>query len=162
MESRKKSKIYIETTVISYYSAHISRDIITAGHQQITREWWDNQISRYTPYVSEIVLDEISRGDPEAAQKRLYIVSDFDLLTIDKEVQKLSEIYYKALELSDKCKLDAMHLALAVQNGMDFLVSWNFVHIVGARPRKIIDEINFELGIKSTILCTPEELIEED
>ena len=36
-----KPKIYIETSVISYYTSRPSRDIVTAGRQQITREWWD-------------------------------------------------------------------------------------------------------------------------
>jgi hypothetical protein len=44
---------------------------------------------------------------------------------------------------------------------MDYLVSWNFLHMVGARPRKILEEINYQQGIKSPILCTPEDLIEE-
>ncbi len=31
-------KVYIETTIISYLAAHPSRDLIVAGHQQITHE----------------------------------------------------------------------------------------------------------------------------
>ena len=58
-----KPKSYLETTVISFYTAQISRDLITAGHQQVTREWWDNQLGRFTPYISEIVYEEIARGD---------------------------------------------------------------------------------------------------
>ena len=73
----------------------------------------------------------------------------------------MAKVYFDALDLLDKSRLDALHLALAVQHGMDYLVSWNFIHIVGARPRKIIDEMNYQKGIKSPILCTPEELIEE-
>lgn len=156
-----KPKIYLETTVISYYTAHPSRDLVTTGHQQVTREWWDNQLDRYTPFISEIVYEDISRGDLEAAQKRMKVVEEFDYLEINTEVLNLAKVYFEALDLSDKSRLDALHLALAVQHGMDFLVSWNFMHIVGARPRGLIDEINYQRGIKSPILCTPEELIEE-
>ncbi|MEK6765294.1 MAG: type II toxin-antitoxin system VapC family toxin [Planctomycetota bacterium] len=156
-----KPKSYLETTVISFYTAQISRDLITAGHQQVTREWWDNQLGRFTPYISEIVYEEIARGDQNAAQKRIKAVEGFGYLEINSEVLKLAKVYFDALDLSDKSRLDALHLALAVQHGMDYLVSWNFIHIVGARPRKIIDEINYQNGIKSPILCTPEELIEE-
>ena len=66
-----KPKIYIETTVISYYTSRQSRDLIIAGHQQVTSEWWDNQLDKFKPYVSEIVYTEISRGDPDAVKKEL-------------------------------------------------------------------------------------------
>ena len=67
-----------------------------------------------------------------------------------------------ALELPDKARLDSIHLALAVQHGMDYLVSWNFIHIVGARPRGIVQAINYSKGIVTPIICTPEELFEEE
>jgi len=156
-----KPKIYVETTVISYYTSQISRDIIIAGHQQITREWWDNQIDRYTPYISEIVYDEITRGDSKAAKRRIKAVEGFNYLEINSNVLKIAKEYFEALDLPDKSRFDALHLALAVQHGMDYLVSWNFIHLVGARPRKVIEEINHQKGIKSPIFCTPEELIEE-
>ena len=35
-----KPKVYIETSIISYHTAQPSRDLIVAGHQQITQEWW--------------------------------------------------------------------------------------------------------------------------
>jgi hypothetical protein len=66
-----KHKLYIETSVISYFTSRPSRDLIIASHQQITQEWWTRQIKQYESYVSEVVLDEISHGDTNAAQLRL-------------------------------------------------------------------------------------------
>lgn len=123
-----KPKIYLETTVVSYYTGQISRDIIIAGHQQITREWWDNQLDRYTPFISEIVYEEITRGDQKAAKKRIKAVEGFDYLEINSDVLKIAKDYFEALDLPDKSRLDALHLALAVQHGLDYLVSWNFIH----------------------------------
>lgn len=156
-----KPGVYLETSVISYYTAQISRDLIIAGHQQITREWWDKQLHHFTPYISEIVFEEISRGNQKAAQIRIQSVEEFAYLEITSGVLKLAKIYFDALDLPDKSRLDSLHLALTVQHGIEYLVSWNFIHIVGARLRKIIDEINYRLGIKSPTLCTPEELMEE-
>ena len=100
-------------------------------------------------------------GDPKAVQKRIKCVETCNYLEITEEVLELSKLYYDALDLPDKARLDAVHLSLAVQHGMDYLVSWNFAHLVGARPRRIIQEINYQYGIRSPVLCTPEELIEE-
>ncbi len=44
-----KQKLYIESSVISYYTSRPSRDLIVAGHQQITQQWWDQQLSGYDP-----------------------------------------------------------------------------------------------------------------
>lgn len=157
-----KPKLYIETSVISYYTSRPSRDLIVAGHQQITQEWWTRQIQQYEPHVSEVVLDEISRGDVIAAQSRLEAAEGFIPLEITSDVIGLAQEYYAALELPDKARLDSIHLALAVQHGMDYLVSWNFIHIVGARPRGIVQAINYSRGIVTPIICTPEELFEEE
>ncbi len=35
-----KSRVYIETTVLSYLTAWPSRDLVRAAHQQVTVEWW--------------------------------------------------------------------------------------------------------------------------
>jgi len=38
-----KAKVYVETSVISYLTSRPSRDVVIAGHQQITRDWWQTQ-----------------------------------------------------------------------------------------------------------------------
>jgi predicted nucleic acid-binding protein len=157
-----KPRLYIETSVISYYTARPSRDLIVAGHQQITQQWWLQQLARYEPYISEVVQEEISRGDPPAVALRLRAVRGFARLLVTPDVTRLARKYYDALDLPDKARLDALHLALAVQHGMDYLVSWNFTHIVGARPRGVIQKINYRLRLETPIICTPEELIEEN
>ena len=35
-----KERIYVETTVVSCFTARPSRDLMVAGHQEATRELW--------------------------------------------------------------------------------------------------------------------------
>ena len=51
-----KPKVYLETTIISYITAHPSRDLITAAHQQSTREWWDTRRDKFDVFVSQISI----------------------------------------------------------------------------------------------------------
>ena len=63
-----KKSVYLETSFISYLTARPSRDIITAGRQAITHEWWDNRRHDFDLFVSELVFMEARRGDATAAE----------------------------------------------------------------------------------------------
>lgn len=152
--------VYIETTVISYYAARRTRDLIAAAHQEITLEWWEKALPLFEPYVSQIVFDEITRGDTKAAQGRLAAVKGFGVLEMMPEVATLADTYFAALEIPDKARNDSYHLALAVYHGMDYLVSWNCTHITAGRVRAIVETINDKKGLDTPIICTPEELME--
>jgi len=85
-----KSKLYLETTVPSYLTARPSRDLIVAAHQQITLEWWEIRRHNFEIFISQFVIDEARQGDEEASQRRLEILSDFDLLDITDDVTDLA------------------------------------------------------------------------
>lgn len=152
--------VYIETTVISYYAARRTRDLVTAAHQEITLEWWEKALPLFEPYVSQIVFDEITRGDKEAVRSRLAAVRGFGVLEMIPEVAALADTYFAALEIPDKAKNDSYHLALAVYHGMDYLVSWNCAHITAGRVRAVVEAVNNKKGYHTPIICTPEELME--
>jgi len=155
-----KPTVYIETSVISYLTAKPSRDLIIAAHQQITSEWWETALPHYDAFISPIVLEEISRGDAKAVKSRLEKVSAFPVLEVLPEVRTLADVYFSAFEIPEKARADAYHLAVASWHGMDFLVSWNCTHIVNGRIKMLIEEINAKQGIRTPIICTPEELME--
>jgi hypothetical protein len=73
----KKPRRYLETTIPSYLTARPSRDLIVAGHQQITKDWWDSRKYDFQLYISQLVIDEASEGDPGAARERLKVVQPF-------------------------------------------------------------------------------------
>jgi predicted nucleic acid-binding protein len=155
-----KPTVYVETTVISYLVAKPSRDLITAAHQQITYAWWETALPLFDAFISPMVMEEITRGDTEAVRLRLESVSSFPLLEVLPEVRSLAEAYFSAVEIPEKARADSYHLALAAWHGMDYLVSWNCTHIVSGRVKRIVEEVNSTYGIRSPIICTPEELME--
>ncbi len=70
-----KPSVYLETSFISYLTARPSKDPIVAGHQAITAEWWENRRHEFELFISPVVYDEASRGDPQAATKRIAMLS---------------------------------------------------------------------------------------
>jgi hypothetical protein len=55
--------VYIETTILSYLTSELSPNLVVAGHQQVTQEWWARHRSRFRLVTSAVVLREAGAGD---------------------------------------------------------------------------------------------------
>ncbi len=153
------STVYIETSVVSYFVSRPSRDVIVLAHQEITRMWWEENLPNLRCCISPVVIEEAQQGDELQAQRRLQALSGFEILEASKEVEELTAYYMTELKLPDKAIRDAAHLAFACFYDIDFLVSWNCVHIANARIIRNLFKINEKVKLPMPTICTPEELL---
>jgi len=65
----------------------VSRDVAIAGQQQTTRDWWENRRRHYILHVSELVLDEISQGEPSMAAARQTALKECAILNVLDEAR---------------------------------------------------------------------------
>jgi len=135
--------------------------LVIAGHQQITREWWDNRRGDFQIFISQLVLDEAGAGDPAASRERLNVLQSLPLLDIAPEVTVLASALLASGKIPRKAASDAAHIAIAAVHGMDFLVTWNCVHIANATIARALASICREYGYDCPVICTPEELSAE-
>jgi len=151
---------YIETTIVGHLAGRIHPDPLVATRQQATRDWWRDEAGRYEVFISQVVLEECSQGDPSAAAERLEVVKDIDLLEASDEVDDLADalISKKAVPASEP--RDAFHIAIAAVNGVNYLLTWNCTHIANATLRSRIEKVCRDAGFEPPIICTPEELVE--
>jgi predicted nucleic acid-binding protein len=156
-----KPRLYLETTVPSYLTSRPSRDLIIAGHQQITRDWWENRRQDFQVYISQLVLDEAGAGDPVAARQRLRALQFLPLLDITLEVAELTSGILASGKIPRNAATDAAHIAIAAVHGMDFLVTWNCAHIANAAIVRALASICREHACECPVICTPEELLGE-
>jgi hypothetical protein len=156
-----KSRVYLETTIPSYLTSRPSRDLIIAGHQALTREWWEKRREAFQLYISQLVVDEASAGDPIAARERLKVLQDVPLLDITPEVAELASSILSSGIIPRKAATDAAHIAIAALHGMDFLVTWNCAHIANATIARALASICREHSCECPVICTPEELLGE-
>jgi hypothetical protein len=154
-----KSKVYLETTVVSYLTAEPTRDVVQAAHQQLTREWWDRR-GRFDLFVSQTVITEAGGGNAEAASRRLAALEGIPSLAVTVEAADLAARFVRAQAMPEKAAIDALHVAIAVVNGMDYVLTWNCTHIANAAIRDKIERACREAGFEPPIICTPEELME--
>jgi len=154
-------KVYVETSVVSYLTSRLSRDLVVAGHQQITQEWWTTQRDKVELFVSQTVLEEAAAGDQEAARQRLSIIEDLPLLEITEEAIALAKDLVRFGPLPERAAVDALHIAIAVTNRVDYLLTWNCKHLANAALRHRIERACRTREYDPVIICTPEELLED-
>jgi hypothetical protein len=156
-----KPRLYLETTIPSYLTSRPSRDLIVAGHQQTTKDWWEARRHAFEPYISQLVVDEAGAGDPAAARERLKVVEGLPLLDITPAVAELASDILAMRIIPHKAATDAAHIAIAAVHSMDFLVTWNCVHIANAAIVKALVAVCRKHAWECPVICTPEELFGE-
>ena len=61
--------VYLETSILGYLTARLTRNLVLVASIEVTREWWESHRGAFTLYVSQVVLDEVGtgslRGDTE-------------------------------------------------------------------------------------------------
>lgn len=155
-----KSRVYIETSVVSYLTARHSNDITATSNKNITLDWWENQRPKFELVVSEFVLTEAALGHPEVAARRMAALEGILELQTIPDVLNLGLELIRRNALPVKAEIDAYHVASAAVNGIEYLLTWNCTHIANATTRPKIEATCRALGYEPPIICTPQELTE--
>jgi hypothetical protein len=114
--------VYVETSIISYLSARLSRDVVIAAHQQLTRQWWKGRRS-YRLLVSQIVRDEAASGDSTAGPRRLRVLHGIPALAVGEEATRLAGELIRRGALPKKATVDAFHIGIAAAHQIDYLLT---------------------------------------
>ena len=156
----RKPRVYIETTVVSYLAARLSRDPMIATRQRLTQQFWYEHAHRFDFITSDAVLDEIEEGDKTLAQRRIDLLRP---LTVFETIPAVSELTQALLDLGAvprSSQTDANHIAIAAVYKIEYLATWNYKHIINVYQRQHIEHICRNNGFQPAIICTPAELLE--
>jgi predicted nucleic acid-binding protein len=154
-----KRSVYLETSIVSYYTARPSRDLVIAAWQEVTHEIWPVLQSDFDRYISALVIQEASRGDKEAAEKRINALSEIPVLELTDQARELAKSLITSGAIPATSEEDALHIAVASLNGIEFLLTWNFSHINNAFKKSGIIRVIEDHGLVPPEICSPEELI---
>jgi len=150
----KKPKVYLDTTVPSAYFDDRAPD-----REQLTRAFWLDRLPDFDPVISNIVLSEIlDTPNEEKREKMEQLVKGIEMVILNEEADILANEYVRRGIIPEKYSADAVHIAIAVVNGVRYLVSWNFKHIVKVSTRREVNLINALLGYEGIELLAPPEL----
>jgi len=154
-------KVYIETSFVSFLAGRPSRDLLATAWQQVSTAWWENRRSHFELYTSQLVIDEASRGDENAARRRLSYLEPLPVLEVTDSAVSLARQLVDEGAMPAKAFGDALHVALAVVHHMDYLLTWNCRHIDNAETKPLARRLCLLQGLSFPEICTPQELMGE-
>ncbi|OIO76063.1 MAG: hypothetical protein AUJ85_01420 [Elusimicrobia bacterium CG1_02_37_114] len=150
-----KEKIYLDASVPSAYF-----DDREKNRQKITQKWWKEVLfNKYEVYISEVVESELGdTKDIKRRQELLELVEDIKSLELTQEAENLARVYIDNEVIPEEYPDDAVHLAIATLNGIELVVSWNFVHLVNHETKRKVKAINLLQGYREIEIESPLEL----
>lgn len=154
-----KPKVYLETTIPSFLTAWPSREVLIAGQQQATRDWWNDRRQFYELFASVLVLKEAGRGDIEAAAARMDRLQECRVLPYPAEAEELTQALLASRLIPATAETDAAHISIAAVHGIEFLLTWNCRHIANAAIVEKLRSICDQEGFPAPVICTPHELM---
>ena len=153
----RKLKVYLDTSVISYLSQED-----TPERMKDTLELWKDFVNgKYDVYLSQVTLDEIEKCSESKRNKLYDYLSDIEYtkLEINAEIVELAQKIIDMGILRPKSFDDCQHIAAAVVNACDCIISWNFKHIVNIRTIKGIRAITHLESCKDIDIMNPSVLL---
>lgn len=156
----KKLKLYLDTSVIS----HLDAPDVSEKMADTIALWNEIKAGKYDIVISELVIEEITYCfEP----KRTFLNDELrkietTLVTRTKKVSELAKNYVENGVLSAKSYDDCMHIAYAVIENCDFLVSWNFKHLVNINTIKGVKIVNAINDYREISIISPTMLISKE
>jgi len=156
----RKLKIYLDTSAISHLYQPDASDKMND-----TLEFWGYIASgEYHAIISEVTTRELMNApEPKRSVIASYLAdADFEILPITKEADELAQEIIRRGILPHKCLDDCTHIAIAILNNCDFIVSWNFKHLVNIKTINGVREIIVSRYYKPIDIYTPSVFLKGD
>jgi predicted nucleic acid-binding protein len=154
----EKTSVYLDTSVISHLDHSDTKEKYDITH----RFWEDIKNDVYDVYISDLVLNEIMKCRQEKSDLLLKYLSEinYTLLNENDAIFQLSDEIVAAGILTQKSYEDCQHIAYAVLNRCDCLLSWNMKHLSTYKTNKGVKKLTLLKELKSLYIITPMMMLE--
>ena len=158
-----KKKLYIETSVWNQLYQDDRPDF-----QEITEKFFlFSETGIYDLFISDYLFFELEKCEESKRKKLLRRIERVSpkVLSPDEETEILMERYFEAgiLEPAKANRFyDAAHVAIASVNGIEYLLTFNYKHLLKIKRMDGFNGVNILNGYGEIRLITPEFFIPEE
>jgi predicted nucleic acid-binding protein len=146
-----KQRIYLDTSVFGgYFDEEFDEQTVPLFNRIKAEE--------FIVLYSTVTQDELVNAPDKI--KELVKSLRFDLtefIEVTAEAIDLATEYISEKVVGQTSYADCLHIALATINRADFLISWNFKHIVNIERIRGYNSINIKNGYKQLEIRSPRE-----
>jgi hypothetical protein len=149
----KLKKVYTDTSVFG--------GIFDDEFAMPSREFFDLiQQGRFKLIVSDIAIREISAAPSKVQLFYKEMMRYIHIVPMNEEILHLRDAFVSAGIVGEKWADDAGHVAAAVVDGADLIVSWNFKHIVHFDKIPLYNAVSTLNGYHAIDIRSPAEVID--
>ncbi len=152
----RKLRLYLDTSVLGglFDSEDEARVNIAKSLVSSVKK------NSFKGFISFLTIDEISKAPEEIADRLKDVIRDsqFQVLEESEECIELADAYLRNGAIPLKYRDDARHIAIGVYHGIDFIVSWNYKHMVNIQVKRLINSVNLKMGYGPIEIVSPEEV----
>ena len=148
-----QQRIYIDTSVFGgYYDVEFA---------EFTIPLFDRiQKGEFKLLFSTVTQDELENAPLSVRELVRHLkIEQTEFLETTEDIIDLATEYITEKVVGKISYADCLHIALATINRADFLISWNFKHIVNVERIRGYNSINVKNGYKQLEIRSPRELI---
>jgi hypothetical protein len=153
-----KMKVYLDTSILGAVY-----DIEDPTRVTVTKQLLGllKKRQEYIPFISNVVIEEIDEAPPTIRNDLKHMVDTFSLEVIyeTEPCVTLVEEYVKRKIIPRKYRDDARHIAVAVINDVDVIITWNCKHMAQVEKKRMINAVNMMLGYRQIDIVTPLEVV---
>ena len=155
----KRLKLYLETSAISYLDQPERGDLYVDTHGL----WERIKAGEFEAIISDVAVSEIAKCDERKRNTLFGYLGQIDYAAVevvsnDKALKIASRLVELGI-LKQTSFDDCQHIAAAITNGCDVIVSWNFRHIVNLKTMSGVKAITALEGYADILICTPSVII---
>ncbi len=148
-----KQRLYIDTSVFGgFYDDEFS---------EFTKPLFERiRKGEFTLLFSSVTQDELSSAPDNVKDLVTGIkVENTEFIETTDESVDLATLYITEKVVGQTCFADCLHIALATINQADYLISWNFKHIVNVQKIQGYNAINIKHGYKQLEIRSPRDFM---
>ena len=153
----KKNRLYLDSSVISHLEAPDTPEKM----QETLLLWNDIKNGKYDIVISSVLIEEIDKCHQPKRNKMYEFLGDieYERIATDDGIKNIADEIIRLGILTEKSRYDCLHIACALVSSCNYIVSWNFKHLVNIKTVNGVRAITNIFGFNNIDIIAPPSLL---